>query len=129
MDIRPGPTTRALLIVLAMLLAAGPAAAEPLGLIVPTVEIVPDAVPGQMLLRLELTPESRAAFAAFTEWHVGETVDFRIDGQTVMSVRLVEPILGGMFVVSGMYAKSELEAIARRIEAGKATIEVEAHAP
>ncbi len=125
----PGLSRRALLVALAALLAASPAAAERLALSVAAVEIVPDTVPGQMLLRLELTPESRAAFAAFTGRYVGETVDFRIDGQMVMSVRLVEPILGGMFVVSAMFAKGELEAIARRIDAGKAAVEVEAHTP
>ena len=123
------PTRRTLLIMLTGLLATAAAAAERLPLSVAAVEIVPDMVPGQMLLRLELTPESRAAFAAFTGRHVGETVDFRIDGQMVMSVRLVEPILGGMFVVSGTFAKGELEAMARRIDAGKASVEVEAHAP
>jgi hypothetical protein len=41
-------------------------------------------------------------------------------------VRIVEPILGGVFVVSSMLPRDELEALARRLEAGRTTIEVEA---
>lgn len=124
----PGPSRRALLVALVALFAAGAAAAERLALSVAAVEIVPDAVPGQMLLHLELTPDSRAAFAGFTGRHVGETVDLRVEGRVVMSVRVVEPIEGGVFVIGGMFAKGELEALARRLVAGKATIEVEARA-
>jgi preprotein translocase subunit SecD len=117
---------RALLVALPALLAAGPAAAERLALGITSVEIVPDSLPGQMLLRLALTPESRTAFAAFTGRHVGETIDLRVEGRVAVSVRIVEPILGGVFVVSSMLPKDELEALARRLEAGRATIEVEA---
>ncbi|HHZ07933.1 MAG TPA: hypothetical protein GX405_04040 [Rhizobiales bacterium] len=115
-----------LLSALVALVAASPAAAERLPLSIAAVGIVPDEVSGQMLLRLELTAESRSAFAAFTARHVGETVDLRVDGRVVMSVRLVEPIPGGVFVVGGLFAKGEAEALARRLEAGKATVELEA---
>lgn len=125
----PGPSRRALLVALAALFAAGAAAAERLPLSVAAVEIVPDTVPGgQMLLHLELTPDSRAAFAGFTGRHVGETIDLSVEGRVVMSVRVVEPIEGGVFVIGGTFAKGELEALARRLVAGKATIEVEARA-
>lgn len=125
----PRLTRRTLLIALPALFAASPAAAERLRLSIAAVEIVPDTIPGQMMLRLELTPESRSAFAAFTGRHVGETIDLRVEASVVMSVRVVEPIQGGVFVVSGMFAKGELEGLARRLEAGKATVEVEARAP
>lgn len=124
----PGLSRRALLAALPALIAAGPAAAERLALAVAAVEIVPDTIPGGVLLRLELTPDSRAAFAGFTGRHIGETVDLRVEGRVVMSVRVVEPIQGGVFVISGMFAKGELEALARRLQAGKATVEVEARA-
>lgn len=126
---RPRLTRRKLLFVLPGLFAASPAAAERLPLSIAAVEIVADTIPGQMLLRLELTPESREAFAAFTSRHVGETIGLRVDGRDIMSVRLVEPIAGGVFVVGGMFAKGELEALARRLETGEASIEVEARTP
>ena len=124
----PGPSRRALLVALAALSAAGAAAAERLPLSVAAVEIVPDTVPGGQMLHVELTPDSRAAFAGFTGRHVGETIDLSVEGRVVMSVRVVEPIEGGVFVIGGTFAKGELEALARRLVAGKATIEVEARA-
>ncbi len=124
----PGPSRRALLVALAALFAAGAAAAERLPLSVAAVEIVPDTVPGGQMLHVELTPDSRAAFAGFTGRHVGETIDLSVEGRVVMSVRVVEPIEGGVFVIGGTFAKGELEALARRLVAGKATIEVEARA-
>ena len=80
--------------------------------------------PDQSALDLQLTPQGGEAFAAFTERHVGKTVDLVIDGKVMISPRLVEPIIGGRIVVSGKFAPGRLEAIARRISAGSATVDV-----
>ena len=63
-------------------------------------------------MQLELTPQSRDDFAAFTGRHVGETIDLSVDGEVLMSPRLMEPIAGGMIMVSGSFAQGELEKIA-----------------
>jgi len=120
---------RLFLVILMMLAAVGLAAAEPLVLSVARASVMPDkVVAGQKLLSLELAPASREAFAEFSREHVGDTVDLRVDGDLVASPRLVEPILGGVLVVSGMFKSGELEAIAKRIFAGDARVEVEARA-
>ena len=110
-----------------LLLLCGLAAAEPLTLGVATATVVPDPS-RQAALDLKLTPDSAKAFAAFTSANVGKTIDLSIDGAVVMSPRLVEPILGGEIMVSGTFAKGELERLARRISSGDAKVAVEAKA-
>ena len=109
-----------------LLLLCGLAAAEPLKLGVATAMVMPD--PSQAALDLKLTPDSAKAFAAFTSANVGKTIDLSTDGAVVMSPRLVEPILGGEIMVSGTFAKGELERLARRISSGDARVAVEAKA-
>lgn len=120
---------RLLVVILMTTAMGGLAAAEPLALAVERVSVAKDeVVAGQKQLRLELTPVGREAFAQFSREHVGRTVDLRIDGDVVASPRLVEPISGGVLVVSGMFEPGEIQAIARRILAGAARVEVEARA-
>lgn len=113
----------------ALLLLSGIAYAEPLELKVAKVSVVTDKALHQQALSLELTPESRDAFAAFTSEHVGNTIDIRIDGEVVMSPRLVEPIAGGLIMVSGSFKPGELAEIGKRIIPGGARVEVEAQQP
>lgn len=103
--------------------AAGQAAAEILPLDVAEATVT-YSFPDKSALDLQLTPEGGEAFAGFTERHVGETVDLVIDGKVMISPRLVEPITDGRIVVSGKFAPGRLEAIARRISAGSATVDV-----
>lgn len=76
-------------------------------------------------LNLELTPDSKDAFGVFTTKHVGKMVDLKIDGKAVMSPVVRDPILGGQLMVSGNFERSELAAIAKRIEAADARVEAE----
>ena len=88
--------------------------AEPLQLAVAKVSVVTDRITNGKSLSLELTPQSRDAFGEFTTQHVGDTVDLRIDGEVVMSPRLMEPILGGLIMVSGTFDPASLSRSARR---------------
>ncbi len=108
----------------AMALASGPAAAEILPLDVAKANIT-YSFPDNTMLDLELTPTGGEAFAAFTEKHVGETIDLKVDGKVVISPKLVEPITTGHISVSGKFAPGRLESIAKKISAGTATIDVE----
>ena len=108
-----------------LLLLTGTAFAAPLELRVAKVSVVNDSA-DQKALSLELTPQSRDAFGAFTAEHVGQTIDLRIDGEVVMSPRLVEPITGGQIMVSGTFEPGKLAAIGKRIIPGGAKVEVEA---
>jgi preprotein translocase subunit SecD len=113
-----------------VLLALGAAAfAEPLQLSVAKVSVVTDRITDQKSLSLELTPQSREAFGVFTTAHVGDTIDLRIDGAVVMSPRLMEPILGGLIMVSGTFEPGQLVEIGKRIIPGGAKVEVEAQQP
>jgi preprotein translocase subunit SecD len=76
-------------------------------------------------LKLDLTPESKDAFGAFTTKHIGELVDLRIDGKVVMSPVVRDPILGGQVMVTGNFERGELVAIAKRVEAADAKVEAE----
>jgi preprotein translocase subunit SecD len=110
-----------------VLLASGMAAlADPLQLSVAKASVVTDRITNQKSLSLELTPESREAFGEFTTAHVGDTIDLRIDGEVVISPRLMEPILGGLIRVSGAFEPGQLVEIGKRIIPGGARVEVEA---
>jgi preprotein translocase subunit SecD len=111
-----------------VLLCVGVAAAAPLALAVASAKLVRDSTSGQVALSLELTPDGKQAFAAFTTANVGKIVDLSIDGAVVMSPRLMEPIVGGEIMVSGAFAPGELERIAQKIASGKATVAVDAKA-
>jgi preprotein translocase subunit SecD len=84
---------------------------------------------GQKAMQLELTPQSRTDFAAFTGRHVGGAIDLSVDGEVLMSPRLMEPIAGGMIMVSGSFARGELERIAMRISEAQAKVEAVSRDP
>jgi len=111
-----------------MLIAGGSALADPLMLVVAKAKLVPGPVSGQFSLSLELTQESRKAFAAFTTANVGKVVDLSIDGAVVTSPRLMEPIAGGEIMVTGAFAPGELERIVERISSGGAGVAVDVKA-
>jgi hypothetical protein len=90
----------------ALLVAGGFASAEPLSLTV-------------------ASPVSREAFADFTEAHVADRVDIRINGEVLMSPFVVEPIRDGVIRTSRV-DRVELALIAKRLS-GAARMEVEAH--
>lgn len=113
------------IVAIAVVLVAGNSAmAEPLTLAIARAKLVPGPVSGQSL-SLELTPESKQAFAAFTAANVGKVVDLSIDGAVVMSPRLVEPITGGEIMVGGAFAPGELERIVEKISSDGVTVTVD----
>jgi preprotein translocase subunit SecD len=123
------PIRLASLIATALLASGAAALAEPLQLAVAKVSVVTDRITNGKSLSLELTPQSRDAFGEFTTQHVGDTIDLRIDGEVVMSPRLMEPILGGLIMVSGAFEPARLVEIGKQIIPGGARVEVEAQEP
>jgi len=119
--------SRPVLIFISLLLS-GAGFAAPLELKIAKVSVVADSA-DQKALSLELTPQSRDAFGAFTAEHVGQTIDLRIDDEVVMSPQLVEPITGGKIMVSGTFEPGKLVEIGKRIIPGGAKVEVEAQQP
>lgn len=112
----------------ALLMPIAAMAGESLELHVGHASIVADSA-GQRAMQLELTSASSSDFAAFTGRHVGATIDLRVDGEVLMSPRLMDPITGGKIMVSGSFARGELEAIAKSVSAAAAKVEVEARDP
>ena len=110
---------------LSILMSVAVAMAEPLVLGIAQVNVTPAIPEGQMALSLDLTPESRQAFAEFTTANVGKTINLSIDGKVVMAPRIMEPITGGKLMVSGNFAGGEVERIARKILDGDVKVQVD----
>jgi preprotein translocase subunit SecD len=110
---------------LSILMSIAVAGAEPLVLDIAQVNVTPSVPEGQMALSLDLTPESRQAFADFTTANVGKTVNLSIDGTVVMAPRIMEPITGGKLMVSGNFVAGEVERIARKILDGDVKVQVD----
>lgn len=72
--------------------------------------VIPDML--GTTLAVEMTPESRHAFATFSRSRVGEVIHVRLGLQIVSSPRLVTPITGGRIHISGF----ENEEDARRAQ-------------
>ena len=106
------------------LLIGNPAQADSLALDIAKASIA-YGFPDKTTLDIQLTETGASDFAAFTQKHVGELVDLKVDGKVVMSPKLVEPITAGRITVSGQFAPGKLEAIARKIAAGAAAVNVE----
>lgn len=115
---------RSCFLAVAALLMANPALADSIALDIAKASIA-YAFPNKTTLDIQLTPAGTSDFAAFTEKHVGKLVDLKVEGKVVMSPKLVEPITGGRITVSGQFAPGKLEAIAKKISAGAAAVNVE----
>ena len=119
--------SRGLLFALLALAPGAARAGESMVLHVQHVSVVNEPVTKQPALKMELTAESKEAFGAFTDRHIGEQVDLKVDGQVVMSPVVREPIRGGEVWINGRFEKAELVAIAKRVEAADAKVEAEVH--
>lgn len=121
---------RSITAIAVVLMACKVTMADPLTLAVAKAKLVSGAVSGQSL-SLELTQESKQAFAVFTTANVGKVVDLSVDGAVVMSPRLMEPITGGEIMVGGAFAPGELERIVEKISSGgvSVTVDVKAEQP
>jgi preprotein translocase subunit SecD len=84
------------IIVLSLVSLIGPAVAEPLTLEVVEASVAYDARNQQPIVAFRLAEASRKAFADFSALHVGEKVDLRIDGKSMMQTVIREPITGGV---------------------------------
>ncbi len=106
------------------LMAVSAALAEPLPLSVASTEVTRE-VGVTAGLTVTLSTESARAFATLTTANVGRTIDIRIDGKTVLSPVIRDPITGGQLRISGNFERAELDAIAARIASGSSKVEAE----
>lgn len=114
-----------LLMTLAICVPAHEALAETLTLQVASAEVVPDGATGAPVLMVKLKPESAAAFGTFTKAHVGKQVRVR-SGDTVLSTPFImEPILGGLIMISGNFTPQSAKDFANILRSEQSDLKVE----
>jgi preprotein translocase subunit SecD len=115
-----------LLIGVAIVFSAVAALAQPLVLEIASARAAFDQRTNEPIVAFTMTDASGRAFADFTTNNVGRKVDFRVDGRTVMSPVIREPILGKTGQIAGGFSVEAARDIAERLASGAAKLEVEA---
>jgi preprotein translocase subunit SecD len=102
-----------------------PALAEPLTLEVTDASVAYDTRTTLPVVTFRLAGASRKAFADFSASHVGEKIDIRVDGKSVMKTVIREPITGGVGQITAS-SPDEARQLAARLASKAARFEVEA---
>jgi preprotein translocase subunit SecD len=119
----------------AALLAVAAAQAEPLTLTVlnaTVTDVSPTGSPAdaEPALSISLSPESTAAFAAFTAANIGKTVEFRYDGKVLAAGVIRDHITNGRLRIGGGdYTRGELRTLANLVPVGRVTMQAEVVEP
>jgi len=116
---------KSLITFIALLAAAKPGAAETLKIEVARVEAGLDQLTGQPIITVELSPNSRVAFADFTKARVGERIVVRLGSDLLTDPIIREPIAGGVLAISGELTEESAAEMAQRIQASGAVLDVE----
>jgi len=102
------------------------AAAEPLAVEVEDAQLGFDPLTNQPVVAFRMTLASARLFAKFTVENVGRKFDIRVDGKTVTSPVIREPILGGGGQISNnSLTVAQAQELAERLRTGKSKIEFE----
>jgi preprotein translocase subunit SecD len=101
------------------------AAAEPLRLFFASVSEGRDAYSGKPALTVRLTEQSRQQFALFTQANLGQKIDIRVDGKSMLSPVVREPITGGILTIS-VSEPVEAHGVAERLSHPSTILEVDA---
>jgi preprotein translocase subunit SecD len=116
-----------LLLMLALFMSALSASAQPIQLEVAAANPAFDRRTNEPLVVVRLTPASAKVFAGLTSKTVGRAMTFAVDGRVIMKPVIREPILGGSLHIVGSTTVADAAALAERLAAGKARLEVEVH--
>lgn len=79
------------------------------------VQLATDPYADMPVLNFNFSKEAAEALGRVSTDLVGQPMPVVIDGETVMSPIVMEPILGGEMQLSGQFGRSELETLARRL--------------
>jgi len=110
---------------LAILSLGGPAVAEPLTLDVTEPTSAPDRSGNDRAVRtVRLAESSRQAFADFSKAHVGQAIEVKIDGKSVIKPVIREPITGGVISIA-VLSIDEGRQLAARLSSKAAKLDVE----
>jgi hypothetical protein len=75
-------------------------------------------------IRARLTPRSAVAYFRFTRFYQGRIIELLVDGRVVSAPRIVEPITGGLILLSGSLTYEQAARIAQRLKAHDARLTV-----
>jgi hypothetical protein len=75
-------------------------------------------------IRARLTPRSAAAYFRFTRFYQGRIIELLVDGRVVSAPRIVEPITGGLILLSGSLTYEQAARIAQRLKEHDARLTV-----
>ena|SRR6185437_8737733 len=67
-------------------------------------------------IRARLTPRSAVAYFRFTRFYQGRIIELLVDGRVVSAPRIVEPITGGLILLSGSLSYEQAARIAQRLK-------------
>jgi preprotein translocase subunit SecD len=102
----------------------GISAGEVLSIEVKMAETRTDLQTKQAIIFVKVSEESKRLIAEMTQKNISRTAEFRVDGRVVMKPVIREPLLGGVFEISGRFDMTEAKDIAKRLSSGT-KIEVE----
>lgn len=109
------------LLMLSLCLILPAAAQEKIPLSVAEAESTRDAG-GMPVINVTLDEKGRQALADFTAEHVGEIVEILVNDKVVVAPRIMAPLAGSTFVISGNYSVNELDALAEVIGTASAPL-------
>ena len=75
-------------------------------------------------IRARLTERSAVAYFRFTRFYQGRIIELLVDGRVVSAPRIVEPITGGLILLSGELTYEQAARIAQRLKQHKARLTV-----
>ncbi len=79
---------------------------------------------GQSIIFIKVTEESKRLMAEMTQKNIGRATELRVDGRALMKPVIREPLLAGVFEITGGFNLNEAKDIAQRLSSGT-KIEVE----
>jgi hypothetical protein len=75
-------------------------------------------------VRARLTQRSALAYFRFTRFYQGRIIELLVDGRVVSAPRIIEPITGGLILLSGSLTYEQAARIAQRLKAHDARLTV-----
>jgi preprotein translocase subunit SecD len=100
------------------------AAAEPLLVEIAAMKASRDQRTGQAVVTITLNERDRAALARLTTDNIGRVMEIRLEGKVLARPVIREPILGGIFQISGAEV-DKIGAVVDRVATDRPKLELE----
>jgi hypothetical protein len=106
-------------------LSGYPACAETLKIFIETAEPEFDQFSNAPAIKIQLKPESTAAFEAFTKRRVGEAIEIRFDSKPILEPIIREPIKAGTLMISGHSIDGDMRVVVDGMNRDGAFLEID----